>query len=65
MSRSRYVSFFLKKITRRLHSSRMRTARTLTVSRSMLCTGERGVLSPGGWAYLVLGVGVLSPGGCT
>ena len=50
------------KITR-LHSSRMRTARTLTVSHSMLCAREGGVLSPGG-VYLVTGEGgVLSPRG--
>ena len=40
----------------RLHSSRMRTGRVLTVSPSMLCTGG-GVSAPGG-VYLV-------PGGCT
>ena len=48
-------------VVTRLHSSRMRTARVLTVSLSMLCgrgcTWSRGV-------YLVPG-GVPGPGGCT
>ena len=35
--------------TTRLHSSRMRTARSLTVSPSMLCSG--GVPGPGGGAW--------------
>ena len=39
----------------RLHSSRMRTARALTVSPSMLCGGG-GVSAPGGRCLL--------PGGC-
>ena len=58
-----------KDIDTRLHSSRMRTARTLTVSPSMLCSG--GVPGPGVYlvpgslgVYLVLG-GVPGPGGCT
>ena len=51
---------------KRLHCSRMRTARTLTVSPSTLCSGGLylvlGVyLVPG--VYLLLG-GTLSPGGC-
>ena len=50
---------FLNKPTTRLHSSRMRTARVLTVSPSMLCS--RGVyLVPGGtWSQ----GGVLGPRG--
>ena len=52
----------------RLHSSRMRTARVLTVSPSMLCTGGctwslGGVPGPGG-VYLLWGV-YLVPGQCT
>ena len=52
----------------RLHSSKMRTARALTVSPSMLCRrgvpGPRGVyLVPGG-VYLVWG-GLPGLGGCT
>ena len=63
----------------RLHSSRMRTARTLTVSPSMLCSGEGcllwgvhlvpGMSAPG--VYMVPGGGYLVPvvylvpGGCT
>ena len=51
---------FIYIFSTRLHSSRIRTARTLTVSPSTLCSGEV-YLVPG--VYLVLG-GVLSPGGC-
>ena len=53
----------------RLHSSRMRTARTLTISPSMLCSG--GVPGLGGGVYLGpggctwSGGGVPGPGGCT
>ena len=53
----------------RLHSSRMRTARALTVSRSMLCSGGGGVCSGGCllWGCLLRGVsapgGVSDPGG--
>ena len=57
----------------RLHSSRMRTARSLTVSPSMLCVGE---CTWSGGVYLVWGGvpgpgdvpglgGVPGPGGCT
>ena len=62
VSATSFRIFFLT----RLHSSRMRTARTLTVSPSMLCSG-RGVPGQGGctWSgrvYLVWGV-YLVPGG--
>ena len=54
-----------------MHSSRMRTGRSLTICRSLLpggggvylVLGEVGVLSPGG-VYLVPG-GYLVLGGCT
>ena len=49
--------------TKRLHSSRMRTARALTVSPSMLCTGGVGGGVPGPGGSLLLG-GVPGPGGC-
>ena len=45
--------------TTRLHSSRMRTARTLTVSPSMLCRGR--VSAP---SWCLLWAGVSAPGGC-
>ena len=45
-----------------MHSSRMRTARALTVSPSMLCAVGGVYLVPG--VYLFLG-DVLGPGGCT
>ena len=51
----------VKHFSTRLHSSRMRTARALTVSPSMLCTGEGCTWSRG--VYLVPG-GTWS-GGCT
>ena len=47
----------------RLHSSRMRTARALTVSPSMFCAGG-GVPGPGGVPGLREG-GVAGPGGCS
>ena len=53
----------LNSVITRLHSSRMRTARALTVSSSMLCGGclLRGVsAAPGG--CLLWGVGVFAPG---
>ena len=43
-------------IITRLHSSRMRTARSLTVSPSMLCEGEGGCLLPRGGVSASLGV---------
>ena len=51
--KSSYGAFTLTSMLTRLHSSRMRTARALTVSPSMLCAGggvsaPRGYLVPGG-----------------
>ena len=64
-------------ILTRLHSSRMRTARALTVSPSLLCAGGVYLVLGGGMSapglgrcllqegvYLVTG-GVPGPGGCT
>ena len=56
----------------RLHSSRMHTARSLTVSPSMLCSGEGGVTAwsrgclpgPGGVPAWSRGGACLVPGGC-
>ena len=50
------IDYYRKKT--RMHSSRMRTARALTVSPSMLCTG--GCLL---WGVPSLGVGGSAPGG--
>ena len=77
MGNPKYTSVkgILKVELTRLHSSRMRTARVLTVSPSMLCTGGSvcsqevcvpgpgpgGVSGPGG-VYLVLGVCLLLGG---
>ena len=68
------VRSWVRHINNKLHSSRMRTARALTVSPSMLCVGgftwsrgctwSRGVYLVLGMLYLVLG-GVPGPGGCT
>ena len=71
---------FKEKVQRskiRMHSSRMRTGRSLTVCRSLLpgdvCSGGRGCLLPGGGLLqggllpggcLLLGEGCLLPGGC-
>ena len=55
-----YQTFPTKSVTR-LHSSRMRTARVLTVSPSMLCAGG-GVCSRGWGVYLLQG-SVPGPGG--
>ena len=49
----RFADFASDSYETRLHSSRMRTARTLTVSRSMLCAG-------GGWGVYLVPRGVLS-----
>ena len=58
---------FLSTPPTRIHSSRMRAGRSLTVSRSLLPGGWGGVLSPGGRGCVcVLSPGgVLSPVGCT
>ena len=53
---------FITFLQTRMHSSRMRTGRSLTRCRSLL-PSRGGVLSPGG-VHLVPG-GVLSPRGCT
>ena len=55
----------LNHLKTRLHSSRMHTARALTVSPSMLCA-EGGVLSPRGGSLVpgVYALGVSAPGGC-
>ena len=45
-----------------MHSSRMRTARALTVSPSMLCAG--GVSAPGGRGLGLLWGCLLGGGGC-
>ena len=56
----RCLPFFLNLNLTRMHSSRMRTARALTVSPSMFCSGGRGVSAHGG----VSADGVSAPGGC-
>ena len=63
-----WVDNFTFVMLTRLHSSRMRTARSLTVYPSMLCSGGWGGLFPGGGGCLVqggpgLGRGVPGPGG--
>ena len=60
----------MKVIITRMHSSRMRIARSLTVSPRMLCSGagawSGGVPGPGGGAWFQGGLvrGVPGPGGC-
>ena len=55
----RCLPFFLNLNLTRMHSSRMRTARALTVSPSMFCSGGRGVSAHRGCLLM----GCLLPGG--
>ena len=57
----RNIQYTCFNVVTRMHSSRMRTGRSLTVFRSLLLPGEKGVYLPGPGGVCTC----LVPGGCT